>query len=84
MQKAIRIPNIEGWILTDRGILNTNEISCVMELRCESGERWVCVEEIDVFDLDTSKGLCMKKFLFCIVYRGGPIVTGKQIGRAHV
>ena len=47
MQKAIRIPNIEGWILTDRGIFNTNEISCVMELRCESGERWVCVEEID-------------------------------------
>lgn len=27
MQKAIRIPNIEGWFLTDRGILNTNEIS---------------------------------------------------------
>jgi hypothetical protein len=37
MQKAIRIPNIEGWVLTDRGILNTNDISCVMELRCERG-----------------------------------------------
>ena len=42
MQKAIRIPNIEGWILTDRGILNTNEISCVMELLIsEFGDRMI-------------------------------------------
>lgn len=47
MQRVIRIPNIGGWVLTDRGILHTNEISCVMDLHCERGERWVCVEELD-------------------------------------
>lgn len=44
----IRISNIDGWVLTDRGILSTREIWCFMELHWGyNGERWVCVEETD-------------------------------------
>lgn len=47
MSKVIRIPNVDGFVMTDRGIMSTTSISCFMELHIEEDEMWICVNEVE-------------------------------------
>lgn len=47
MTKVIRIPNVDGFVMTERGIMSTTAISCFMELHIEEDGMWICVNEVD-------------------------------------
>lgn len=50
MSKVVRIPNVDGFVWTGRGIMSTTAISCFMELRIDEDGMWICVNEVDEED----------------------------------